>query len=389
MRLKIGNTYHQNLYMVKFFAYSVIFLFVFDTTYGSKPAYMGKPEIRPTIIEIVNQLSEINRFECELVGVGRNKTESAALYQQLTLNATTKELIQLVEHDNAVVQCYSIKALGEKESVDILPVLFSQLSNAKNMLTICGSSQQTQKVFDYVYAQLKYYEKKGKITLSENQKDQVYQNILYNNFTDYITYINQFKNHTSESTGKQKGIDNNLANYRPTALDDVLLRIQPKPAYYQRIREITEASISNNAIIALAKYQRKEDVALIKEYYPKFQNHTTWLNAILEFPDPWFLSDLEELQKQYLDKQFCRVNMICRYYAVLLQYKNQESIEIIKYGLEHMKYTKNQSCHLEALYAALELFPDPYYNNLKNNVPITQKQKERIKRIVEDYKETD
>lgn len=372
--------------MRKSFAYSISFLFLANSIFGSG-SVAGNFEIRPVIIEIANKLSEINRFECELVGVGRYKTESYTLYQQLTLNATIKELIQLVEHENAVVQCYSIKALGEKTSVNILPILFSQLSNTKNMLTICSSSPQTQKVFDYVYAQLNYHEKKGRISLSENQKDQVYQNILYNNYSDYLAYIGQFQDHPANASGKQQGIDNNLANYRTTALDDVLIKISPKPAYYDRIREFTEASISNNAIIALAKYQRKEDVALIKEHYPKFQMHTTWLRAIFEFPDPWFLSDLEELQKQYLDKQYCRVNMICRFYSVLLQYKNPKSIEIIKYGLENMKYSKNQTCHLEALYAALELFPDPFYTNLKNNIPITQKQKERIERIVEDYKE--
>lgn len=354
----------------------------------ANPVFCVNPEsseIRPNIVELANQLGKINRFECELLGVGRNKTESFRLYEQLTLNATVKELIQLVENDNAVVQCYAIKALGENKSVDILPILFSQLSNAKNMLTVCGSSQQTEKVFDYVYSQLKYHEEEGNITLSASQKDQVYQNILYNNYTDYIAYIKQFRIQKGNAAVKQQGMDKNLANYHPTALDDVMLKVEPKQTYYKRIREIVEDSICKNAIIALAKYQMRADVSLLKKYYPQNQMHTTWLSAIFEFPDPFFLSDLEELQKQYLDKQYCRVNMICRYYAVLLQYRNQQSIDIIKYGLENMKYTKNQTCHLEALYAALELFPDPYYNGLKNNIPITQNQKVRITRIVDKY----
>lgn len=369
--------------MRKYIAYIIILLFLANPVFSLNPE---SSEIRANIIELANQLGKINRFECELVGVGRNKTESFRLYEQLTLNATVKELLQLVENDNAVVQCYAIKALGENKSVDMLPILFSQLSNAKNMLTVCGSSQQTEKVFDYVYAQLNYHETEGNITLSENQKDQVYQNILYNNYTDYIAYINQFRTQ-SDAAVKQQGMDKNLATYRPTALDDIMLKIEPKPAYYNRIHEIAEDSICKNAIIALAKYQLRADVSLLKKYYPQNQMHTTWLSAIFEFPDPWFLGDLEELQKQYLDKQYCRVNMICRYYAVLLQYRNQQSIDIIKYGLENMKYTKNQTCHLEALYAALELFPDSYYDVLKNNIPINQNQKVRIKRIVDDYRE--
>ena len=369
--------------MKKYIVYLIIFLFL------SNPAFSGEPEsseIRPNIIELANQLGKINRFECELVGIGRNKTESFRIYEQLTLNATVKELVQLLEHENAVVQCYAIKALGENKSMDMLPILFSQLSNAKNMLTVCGSSQQTQKVFDYVYAQLNYHETEGNITLSENQRDQVYQNILYNNYTDYIAYISQFRNQSVNAAVKQQGMDKNLATYRPTSLDDILLKIDPKPAYYKRIREIAEDSICKNAIIALAKYQSHADVSLLKKYYPKNQMHTTWLSAIFEFPDPWFLGDLEELQKQYLDKQYCRVSMICRYYSVLIQYRNQQSIEIMKHGLENMKYTKNQTCHLEALYAALELFPDSYYDVLKNNIPINQNQKVRIKRIVDDYR---
>ena len=79
--------------------------------------------------------------------------------------------------------------------------------------------------------------------------------------------------------------------------------------------------------------------------------------------------------------------MVCKYYTVLLQYKNQQSIEIIKYGIENMKYTKNRSCHMEALYAALEIFPDPYYEPIKNSIPITQRQKERIEDFVEGYLE--
>ena len=77
--------------------------------------------------------------------------------------------------------------------------------------------------------------------------------------------------------------------------------------------------------------------------------------------------------------------MICKYYTVLLQYKNQQSIEIIKYGLENMQYHKNLNCHLDALYAALEIFPEHYYDEIKNSIPISQKRKERIEAFVEDY----
>lgn len=362
---------------------TILFLFI---TVCSIPAYTNESNgIRANIIEIANQLEAINRFDCEAVGLDRNKPESYKLYEQLTTNATVKELIQLVEHQNAVVQCYSIKALGEKSSVDMLPILLSQLSNTKNMVALCGSSQQTQKVCDYVYAQLMYFSNNGRITLSENMKDQVYENILYNDYSDYVAYIYQLRVKSANLKSQQNGQGKILANYHTTALDDVLLKIQPKTAYYKRIREITTDSICENAIIALAKYRQQADIALIKKYYPKFHVHTTWLNAIAEFPDPGFIDDLFTLQLQYLDKQYCRSQMVCKYYIVLLQYKNQESLEIIKYGLENMKFTKNQNCHLEALYAALEMFPDPYYKDIKNNIPLTQKQKDRVKAFVKDY----
>jgi len=362
-------------------------MFLVATTFSSEPAFGDIIKIRKTIIKIAHQLEEINRFDCEAIGLAGQKPESFKLYEKLTANATAQELIQLAEHDNAVVQCYSIKALGERNSVDLLPILLSQLANTKNIIAMCGCFQQTKKVFDYVYSQIEYHEKNGNITLNDHTKDQIYRIILYNDYSDYIAYLNQFRKYPARSN--TKGLDNTLASYRAFALDNVLLNIEPKQAYYKRIRQVAMDSISKNAIIALAKYQQQADIPLIKKYYPTYHIHDTYLNAISEFPDPGFIDDLFTLQLQYLDKEFCRAKTICKYYTVLLQYKNQQSIEIIKYGLKNMRYTKNRNCHLEALYAALEIFPDPYYDDIKSSIPISQKQKDRIEKIVEDYKETD
>lgn len=339
--------------------------------------------IRQNIVDIANKMEVINRFDCESVGLNRTKPESYKLYEQLTINATVKELIQLVEYDNAVVQCYSIKALSEKESVDMLPILLSQLSNVKNVVSLCGSTQQTQKVCDYVYTQLQNLEKNEKIFVTATLKDQIFQNILFNNYSDIIAYISQHRGQSARSNTIKP--DKILASYNAYALNDVMLRIEPKANYYNRIREITKDSICKNAIIALAKYRKQTDVPLIKQYYPVHRNHTTWLKAIYEFPDAGFIDDLFTLQLEYIDKQFCRTNIACRFYTVILQYKNPQSIEIINYGLDNMKYTKNRNCHLEALSAALELFPYSYYENVKNSIPITIQQKDKIQYIVQEY----
>lgn len=378
-----GSQCQQKALMKKYITYTILSLIFMSPAFSGGSSYM---EVRQNIIEIANQIEKINRFDCEAIGHNRQKPASYKLYEQLTANATVKELIQLVEHHNAVVQCYSMKALSEKDNVDMLPILFSQLSNAKNLVAMCGSTEQTLKVFDYVYGQLQYLEEQKKVTLDNDLKDQIYQNILYNNYDDYVAYIKQFKGKSASSSIKQTGMDKSLALYHATSLDDILLKIQTKQTYYNRIREITMDSICENAIIALAKYQNPADITIIKSYFPKHKIHTIWLKAVFEFPSPWFLTDLEELQEQYLEKEYCRINMVCRYYTVLLQYKNQKSIEIIRYGLENIKYTKNRNCHLEALYAALEIYPDPYYSELKKNVPIAQNRKDKIQNIIEDYK---
>lgn len=369
--------------MRKINIHTLLFLLLVSIVFCSYTLATEVGGIRQNIVDIANQLEKINRFDCEAVGINRAKPESYKLYEQLTTNATVKELIQLVEHDNAVVQCYSIKALSERASVDMLPILLSQLSNAKNVVSLCGSTQQTQKVCDFVYAQLQNLEKNEKIFVTTSLKDQIFQNILFNDYSDVIAYNRQLKGQSAGSNTTKP--DKILANYKAYALNDVMLRVEPKPPYYNRIRLITEASICTNAIIALAKYRKQTDIQLLKQFYPDHHNHTTWLKAIYEFPDPGFLDDLFTLQLEYVDKQFCRANAVCGYYTVLLQYKNEQSIEIITYGLENMKYTKNRMCHMEALYAALELFPYSFYDIFKTTLPITEKQNNKIQAIIDDY----
>ena len=369
--------------MKRIITHTTLFLLLVSIIFCSQIHATDVGSIRQNIVEIANQLEAINRFDCEIVGLNRVKPESYKLYEQLTANATVKELVQLVEHNNAVVQCYSIKALGEKGAVDMLPILLSQLSNVKNLVSLCGSTQKVQKVCDYVYSQLQDLEKNEQIFVTSSLKDQIFQNILFNDFTDIITYISQLRGQSSGSKNPEQ--NKILASYEAYALNDVMLRVEPNPDYYNRIRKITEDSICKNVIVALAKYQKQSDIPLIKQYYPVHHNHTVWLKAIYEFPDPGFIDDLFTLQLEYIDKQFCRTNLACRYYTVLLQYKNEQSIEIINFGLDNMKYTKNRNCHLEALYAALELFPFSFYKPLKNSIPITPSQNGKIQRIIEDY----
>lgn len=343
---------------------------------------------REEVTEIVDSIATINRFDCEAISFGGHKPESFKLFEKLQKYSTTQELIKLVEHNNAIVQCYSIKALEQRDSVDLFPILLSQLTNLKSIHGMCGCFPFTMKVFDYVYSQIEYHSKFGNITLNDNQINKIDSIILYNDYSDYLVYLNQFRKTKSDSNNRSRRIDMTLSMYQASALDEILKRIEPKKSYYERIREIAIDSICANIIITLSKYKEQKDIPLIKKYFPKYHIHNTYLKAIFEFPDTSFLNDLYNLQLQYLEMEDCRINMICNYYSTLMQYKNQRSIEIINYGLEFFIYDKNLNCHLDALYAALELFPDIYYEKIKNKIELTPNRNARIKHIIKYYKIT-
>lgn len=348
--------------------------------------YTNSIIIREEVTEIVDSIAIINRFDRDAISFDGHKPQSFKFFERLIKHASTQELIQLVEHNNAVVQCYSIKALGQKDSVDLLPILISQLTNLKHIQGACGCFPYTMKVFDYAFSEIEYHRKYGKITLDDKQINEIDSIILYNDYSDYFAYLNQFRNTISDSNKRNRGIDMTLSMYQATSLNEILNRIEPKKSYYERIREIAVDSICGNVIITLAKYKEQKDIPIIKKFFPKYHIHDTYLKAIFEFPDTIFLNDLYLIQLQYLDIEYCRAFMICNYYTTLVQFKNQQSIEIINYGIENLKYDKNLNCHLDALYAALELYPDNYYERVKNNIELNTDREERIKSIMNYYK---
>ena len=83
----------------------------------------SKIVLRPTIQKFVDEIAKDNILKSEGVGEAGVRTKQWDRFEELRKTATDKELIELTNHENSVVRCYSFEALTSRKNVDIFQVV--------------------------------------------------------------------------------------------------------------------------------------------------------------------------------------------------------------------------------------------------------------------------
>jgi hypothetical protein len=281
---------------------------------------------------LVADIAKTNVLMGGVVGVDGRRPEQWSRFDLLRAKATDQQLIALTDDTNAVVRCYAFQALAEKNYVDVYPIVLCHLSDTATVLTFNGCLVGSEKAGDLMLGQV--YSKCGQ---------------------DYNRHL---------SVGERAMVDSLLIYGNDNKLQKrnmVLSGIEPLKRYYIGVRRLATVEKNKEAVVALAKYRKKNDIPVIKELLDDAGSQKFGFAAVKYFPDPSFYPYLEKALKDEIkdDKE----NDVQELYYAIVQYKNKASRELLKFALSEAK-DMMYIHHSDFLSQALREYPAPIYEGL-------------------------
>lgn len=299
--------------------------------------------------KLCDQIAENGKYECSIIAFPDERSAQWDRFIELKKNAASEELVLLTHHHNPVVRCYAFQALAERKDPKTFGVLLQHLNDLEKIEHVCGGmSSIGGTVGDF--------------------------------FLSIVTSKYGYEDAIKLNVSEQKQIDSILLfdpEIKLFAQTGLLWRIVPDPKYYDRLKEIYQRGEGNdlNALVALSKYRRESDKALIIERLERFsKSQIIGLWAVRNFPDTTFFPYLQKIQQleiaksgsDYFDDEFIRA----LYFAVV-QYKNQESRELLLNTLNNAKGIAYK-WHSKYLWVAVTKYPDPIYKGITDMVDASE-----------------
>lgn len=307
--------------------------------------------ISSKIEKLVDQIADDGIYKSSAVGYGGARTDQWERFIQLKEEATSKELIFLTNHENSAVKCYAFQALAERKDSRTFEVLLKHLKDNADIETFQGCIMSSQLVGDFFleivtpqYISLEAYK------LNIEEKNQIDSLLLFD------------------------------SGIKLSAKSSLLQNIEPIPEYYNRIKEIYLQENNPTALIALSKFKRIDDKKLIIEWLDKKDTDDQYygLRAVRNYPDSSFFPFLKKIQQQEIAKPTgFNYSLIRMLYLTTVQYKNQESKELIENTLNNAKKS-TLKYHSEFIWLALTKYPDPIYEGLKDEIKISDWKKDEF-----------
>lgn len=245
-------------------------------------------KLRPETKSLIQKIEKYNELESEHVGNAGVTTDQYRNFEKLRDKATIDELLKLLKHRNSVVKGYTSWALADKMYSNLADILAEFLSTGETATTqhgcIVSEGDLATEFYNRVYYQYIHHKLSLKDSLFfQSQIIQLDSVILYSNKNTRLL---------------DKALENNNGN----------------PKTYDRIKKIAKKQDNLNALIALAKYAKQEDIPFIIE-----QGKSSFL-AISVFPEKsfWtFLLNYKSKEKS-LD-----------YFLAVTSFKNESALEFI------------------------------------------------------------
>jgi len=286
------------------------------------------------VLKIIKSNKVTDKVNQDSVG-GQNNRD---FLSQLTRKATKEELIDLSNHPNGAVRCYSFWALAKQKSIDLLPVLIEHINDTEKIFLRFGDVGEREKVGDFMIDLANPAYSDGSCKTLDSAELAVLDSILIYS--------------SSGLYAKDKAIE--------TA--------PPTERLYPRIRELVVNNGNQSAVVALAKYRKPQDISVIlnnrevdsRENGGYFYTY----RAIAEFPQRDFLPLLKRnliqtLGASHYDNEWSAL------YRAIAAYKNAESIALLKVPFTKVKYPDIREYHIGFVFAAVAGIDDSIYDELK------------------------
>lgn len=294
----------------------------------------NESKISKETMKAVNDLKDKNRVEGAYIGYEGSSSKQYEKFTKLIETAKPKELKELTNHPVEAVRCYAFWALWQDGSVDLLPILIQHIQDSASVSSYFGCMISFDKVGDFF------------IDIANDPIDST--------FRKRLTPV-QFQQLDSILICTP----NNLY-----AKSVALERAKPLPYFYPVIRDLVLHEENKAALIALARYQKKEDIELVSRKLAanqSYEDHIYAYKAVSQFPAPEFLPFLEENLKQQMEKM--NTNECCQLYKAIVNYGNR-GVDLFQQSLAQPE-NNNRNRHIEYIFAAVSDSKDTIYNDLK------------------------
>lgn len=112
----------------------------------------------PKLKLIVTEIAIGNSVESSKFGEGGSPSKQWEKYEQLKKSASTEQLIMLTDHKNEAVRCYAFRALTNKNSDKVYPILLNHLHDTSTVFTLTGGHRGREYVGDYFIKTANYFQ---------------------------------------------------------------------------------------------------------------------------------------------------------------------------------------------------------------------------------------
>jgi hypothetical protein len=285
----------------------------------------------------VSKIEKVNEVMGSVVYEAEMRPEQYDFFDQLKTHASKEELIELTDHPNGAVRCYAFWALSYDQHTNLLPIVLKHINDDESVETQFGCIGSRTKVGDF--------------------------------FIDIVTPLHLDQNLKKLGPEQLAELDsiliftaNNL-NARLRAIGAA----KPAEKWYPRIRELIVKEDIQMALVALAKYQKTEDIELILKNKEKSKSNAGvyWYTyeAISEFPHPDFLPFLENNLIKTMGDNYYR-NELSPLYKAISNYRNQKAVDLLNVPFIEVRYADVRKYHMRAIFAAIQSCKDSIYNEL-------------------------
>lgn len=310
--------------------------FILNSCGQPQPFQFDKRKISGRIKTIVARIEKENTVKGSAVGIGGTKPKQYDNFVELRAGATKTELIELTNHPNGAIRCYSFWALTHDTTANLLPILIKHISDDEQVSTLFECMRTDEMVGDFF------------IDLTARH----YFGVNSNKLTPLeYEYLDSILIHTP----------NNLY-----AKDVAIRSAKLNETNYKRIRELVLKEGNQSAVVTLAKFKRKEDIPIIlnnRDTSDRADQLFYTFRAISEFPDSAFLPLLKNSLFKIINKG--SIGSEAReLYNTIASFKNDTALQLLKVPFTQAKHENIKKYHIDYIFDAVEYFYTPIYNEL-------------------------
>ena len=344
----------------------LIFLWRIPSCKAQKPANDTLPALSPKISNIAKEIARDNVLKSSGVGEAGMRTDQWERFETLTREASDTELTALMKYPNAVVRCYAFQGMILRGNTGVYQVLLRLLHDTASVETFQGCIVSSTVAGDYCL------------------------NLVYPVVANSDTGTSEaFQQGHHILTKEQSSAIDSILLYDPSirlaAKYELLYRMKPAPVFYHRVREIATNEGSPEAALALARFHKPADTAIIRRLFNKENTGYFAAYCAREFPDESFYPLLvtmfeHEWAQKYYD--YPKWRMI---YQALARYPKPITFHLFERTIQSADHFRYQTLGTY-LMVALTRYPDKLFEPLKDHLKLDQYHQEELTEYLETEK---